>query len=261
MRRFLSQAVLSAALAVASAPTGSAQSPACAGGAPSPSGFLLAKVGLSAAILSATQHQQTYQGDVKMVETWNSGCGWPYQRTLFDLLPSYDEKWNPHATPVITRNFGANVQHLFFINSNAFYAYVTGNLYHNNSLGLYLQQGYGGGFGVVHGNLELDADLRFIGEHFYTPGTSATLAGAGLKGSYNIPLGSKGATLNLTEQFVPVFNQERAWYSNSYGGLNIPITPRWAVTVTAYDNYLRNAPYTFRRNYLKSTIGIAYTPK
>jgi hypothetical protein len=261
MHPSLSRIVLGAALTVASIPTGTAQSSTCSGGDPAPSGFLLAKFGISAAVLSATQHQQTYQGDVKIVQTWNSGCGWPYQRTLIDLLPSYDEKWNPHATPVITRNFGANIQHMFFINSNAVYAYVTGNLYHNNSLGLYLRQSYGGGFGVVHGNLELDADVRFIGEHFYKPGVSATLAGTGLKGTYNIPLGSKGPSLNLTEQFVPVFNQERAWFSNAYAGLNLPITPKWSVTVAAYDNYLRNAPYTFRRNYLKSTIGIAYTPK
>jgi hypothetical protein len=257
MHPSISRILFGALLTAASIPIGAAQ---CSGGDPAPSGFLLVKVGLSAAILSATQHAQTYQGDVKMAGTWNSGCGWPYQRTLIDLTPSYDEKRNPHATPVITRNYGANIQHMFFLNSNAVYSYVTANLYHNNSLGLYLRQSYGGGFGVVHGNLELDADIRFIGQHFYSPGMSASLAGAGLKGSYNIPLSDK-ATLTLTEQFVPVFNQERAWFSNAVGGLNVPITPKWSFTVAAYDNYLRNAPSSFRRNYLKSTIGIAYTPK
>jgi hypothetical protein len=257
MRPFFSRILLGAALAVASIPIGVAQ---CSGGDPAASGFLVAKIGLSAAILSATQHQQTYQGDLKMVGTWNSGCGWPYQRTLIDILPSYDAKWNPHATPVITRNFSGNIQHMFFLNSNALYSYVTANLYHNNSLGVYLRQSYGGGFGVVHGNLELDADIRLIGEHFYSPGLSATLAGAGLKASYDLPIGDKAA-LTLMEQFVPVFNQERAWFSNAYAGLNVPITPKWSFTVAAYDNYLRNAPPTFRRNYLKSTIGIAFKPK
>jgi hypothetical protein len=257
----VSRIALGAVLTIGAASISFAQSTGCSGGAAAPPGFLLAKFSLSAAVLSATQHQQTYQGDVKMVQTWNSGCGWPYQRTIVDLLPSYDSKWNPHATPSITRNFGANLQHMFFLKDNAVYAYVSGNLYHNNSLGLYLRQSYGGGIGVVHENLELDADIRFIGEHFYSPGVSASLAGAGLKASYNIPLGGNGITLNLTELFVPVFNQQKAWYSEGFAALNVPITPKWSVVVGAFDNYLRNAPNKFRRNYLKSTIGISYTPK
>jgi hypothetical protein len=241
----------------------------CPGGAPAITGFMLQSVTLSAAILSATQHQQTYKGLFRAVDNWNTdSCGWPHQRTRIDLPISYDEKRNGKATPNITRNAGITVQHLFFVKSNAVYSYIEGDLYHNNSLGVYLRQSYGGGFGFTHGPLELNADLRFTGEHFYSPGVSASLVGAGLKGMYNVVLvkAKPGATtppptLSFTEQFVPVFNQSRSWYSNGGAFLSVPFNARWALTVTAQDNYLRNAPYTFRRNYFNTSIGITYTPK
>jgi len=244
----------------------------CPGGAPGQPGFILEKVTLSAAILSATQHQQTYNGEAAALWNWNTaspgqtttspkaGCGAPYQRTFLDILPAYDAKKTGKAAPIITRNYGATIQQLFFLSSNANYAYAVGNWYHNNSLGLYLEQNYGAGVGATHNNLEVDADLRFVGEHFYSPGVSASLVGAGLKGSYDIPLGHKGVKLNLTEQFVPIFNQSRAWLSNGIGALNVPFTPKWGMTVLVFDNYLRNAPDTFRRNYLKTTIGVTYSP-
>jgi hypothetical protein len=246
--------------------------PACPGGAPGKPGFLLEKATLSAAILSATQHQQTYSGEVAALNNWQTtasgqsanptaaSCGSPYQRTFLDILPSYDAKKTGKAAPIITRNYGATLQHLFFLSSNANYAYVVGNWYHNNSLGLYLEQNYGAGVGATHGNLEVDVDLRFVGEHFYSPGVSTSLIGAGLKGSYDIPIGGKGVKLNLTEQFVPVFNRSRAWFSDGTAALNVPFTTQWSMTAQLFDNYLRNAPQSFRRNYLKTTIGVSYSP-
>ena len=107
---------------------------------------------------------------------------------------------------------------------------------------------------------ELDADLRFIGEHFYRPGVSAKLFGSALESRYDIPIGSNGVDLNFQEQFIPVFNQSKAWISNGTASLVVPFAKSWGVTAQFFDNYLRNAPYTFRRNYLKTTIGISYTP-
>jgi len=241
----------------------------CPGGPAGEGGLLLERVNVSAAILGSTQRQQTYSGQITALANWHadatdsSACGWPYQRTLVDLPISYDEKRSGKMAPNVTRNYGATLQHTVFLLSNGVFGYGVADLYHNNSLGVYMRQSYGGGFGFTHGRLEFDGDLRFVGEHFYAPAASVSFLGIGLKGKYDIPLAfvRRGTVLSLTEQFVPALSQSHTWFSNGGAFLAVPINSKFAMTVTAQDNYLPNAPVAFRRNYFKTGIGIQYSPK
>jgi hypothetical protein len=146
-------------------------------------GWQLNSVGVNLSYLGATQTDQTYGGSVESTRNWNpEDDGWPHQRTLLDLQANYDDKRknSKPGSANITQEYDGRLQHLLFITSDAFYASTVADLYHNNSLGLYLEQSYGGGVGRIWLGTEFDADLRFIGEHFYGPNPSVSLVGSQL---------------------------------------------------------------------------------
>lgn len=227
---------------------------------------LLFSVDVNAALLSATQHQQTYGGDVELIRNWNLApvaCGWPHQRTLLQLIPSYDDKKGKKPPANITQNYDGRLQHLIFLKSDKYYASFDGDFYHNNSLGVYFQQTYATGLGALFLNnrLELDGGLAVLGEHFYPPSSSAKLVGARLSERVSIPLNFiKGKpTLSETGVFIPVFNQSDAWQVRGVTSLFWVLPKNITLTVKAFDDFLRNAPNGFTKNYVKTTLSIGYT--
>lgn len=243
----------------------------CAGGSVGVDGFKLAKAGASVAVLQATQEQRTVSSQLLALYNWHttsngtSTCGWPRQRSVADLNASYDSKRSASSAPQnITRNYSGKFQQQVFLASNASFAYARADLYSNNSLGVHLTQSYGGGVGYARGPFEVDGDLRYIDENFLPAGDTHHLVGAGLSGRYDLSLDAllAGANLAATITAVPVFNESDAWFGNATIGLLLPFNGgAWGVTVIAEDNYVRNAPAGFRRNYFKTTIGLAYSPK
>lgn len=217
---------------------------------------------INTAFVTSTQHQQTYGAKVVLLHTWHPDVlGWPRERTRVELLPSYDEK-RKNSSPgaaTITEDYFGRLQQMFFILGDKFYATATADLFRNNSLGVYFQQGYGGGVGTLLNGLELDADVRFIGEHFYNVSPSLGLVGTELEQRYSFVLG-KGITLSESGVFLPVFNADRAWQAKGVVDLRIPFTPKWGFSIGLADNYIENAPPTFRKNYLKTTVGLGYSP-
>jgi uncharacterized protein DUF481 len=251
-----------------------AQTPSSSGGcAGSPAGldgFKLAKAGASVAVLQATQEQRTVSSQLLALYNWNASsngaptCGWPRQRSIVDLNASYDSKKSASGSLNITRNYSGKLQQQFFLASNASFAYALADLYSNNSLGIHLTQSYGGGVGYARGPFELDGDLRYIDENYLPAGDTHHLVGAGLSGRYDFSLDALLSAANLTATItaVPVFNESDAWFGDATIGLFLPFNGGvWGVTVIAEDNYVRNAPAGFRRNYFKATIGLAYSAK
>jgi Protein of unknown function, DUF481 len=235
-----------------------------AGGTPSV-GWRLAKFKLNTAILAATQHQQTYGAELDLVRNWHADeQGWPHQRTLVQLIPNYDEKRknNKPGSANITQDYFGKLQHLIFINSDNFYASSVADIYRNNSLGLYFQQAYGGGLGVIVHDIELNADLRFIGQHFYPPTPSQSLVGSQLSERYSFSLDfiRPHTTLNETAIVTPVFNVRRAWQTQALVELVIPITAKLGFSLSASDYYVENAPPAFRKNYFKTAFGLQFSP-
>jgi len=219
---------------------------------------------ISTAFLTSTQHQQTYGGEILLLRPWRpEDAGWPRQRTLIDLLPTYDEK-RKNSLPGsanITQDYFGRFQHLLFLTGDRFYASTTADLFRDNSLGIYFQQSYGAGVGTLQNGLELDADLRFIGEHFYGSTPSVGLVGTELSERYTFGLNwiRPGTTLTEAGFFIPVFNQSRAWQGRGRVDLLVPITPELGFSTTLIDNYVENAPPAFRKNYLRTTVGLAFS--
>lgn len=230
-----------------------------------PPGWQIAKFKLNVALLAATTDQQTYGAELDLVRNWNpEEQGWPHQRTFLQLLPSYDEKRknDKPGSASITQDYYGKLQDLFFITNDNFYASTVADVYRNNSLGLYFQQAYGGGLGFIFHDVELNVDLRFIGQHFYPPTHSTSLVGSQLSERYSFGLNfiRPGTVFNETAIFTPVFNQNRAWQLQGLSEVVIPITKKVGFSTSISDNYLENAPPTFHKNYFKTSFGIQYTP-
>jgi hypothetical protein len=219
---------------------------------------------IQAGLLSATQHQQTYGGEVDLIKNWQSDdCGWPHQRSLLLLSPSYDDKKGKKPPANITQNYDGQFQHLIFLKNNKYFSSINLDFYHNNSLGIYFQQTYAAGVGalLMNGHLELDASLAGLGEHFYSPGHSAGLVGTRLTERISLPLDfiRKNASISETGIFIPVFNQPDSWQIRGIVGLNFPLSGSFSLTASVSDDYVRNAPSTFTKNYVKSTLSLQYT--
>jgi len=223
-------------------------------------------VNVNAGLLSATQHQQSYGGNILLIKNWNLApiaCGWPHQRTLVELLPSYDDKKGKKPPANITQNYDGRVQHLMFLKNDKYYSSMEGDFYHNNSLGVYFQQTYAAGLGALflNNHLQLEGGIAALGEHFYPPTRSATLVGPRLSERISVPLSFiKGKpTLSETGVFIPVFNESGAWQIRGVTTLGWVLPPGVTITLKGFDDYIRNAPSAFTKNYVKTTLSIGYT--
>jgi len=215
-------------------------------------------------LLSATQRQKQFTGSIKLVGVPNkTACGWGYTRTIFDLGTTYDAKRSDTSPLNITRRHIAGFQELVSLgNTNRYYAVGNAEVYHNNSLGIRLQQAYGAGLGGLFfgDNLELTADIRGVGQQFYKQ-RNQRFAAAGLRENYSLglPFLAPGATIGETFSVILPIDAERSRQFRAFSVLRIPFNPRVAFSVTAYDDYAQNAPPGFRRNYLTTTVGFDLT--
>jgi Protein of unknown function, DUF481 len=227
--------------------------------------WLVSKFAVNTALLEATQKQQTYGAELDLLRSWNAQAdGWPHQRTLIELIPNYNDtrKNAKIGSATVTQEYEATAQQLLFLSSSNFYGTLLADEYRNNSLGLYFQQSYGGGVGTIFHNVELNADLRFIGQHYYAPYHSTSLVGSELSERYDIPLSFLRAGAHITEQaiVIPVFNASKSWQMKGVVGLTIPLTKTISFTTNAGDYYVENTPDAYHKNYFKDSAGIQYTP-
>jgi hypothetical protein len=225
----------------------------------------ISKFAVNTALLEATQKQQTYGAELDLLRSWNARSdGWPHQRTLIELIPNYnDSRKNAKVgSATVTQEYEGTAQHLFFLSSSNSYVTLLADEYRNNSLGLYFQQSYGGGVGAIFHNVELNADLRFIGQHYYVPYKSTNLVGSELSERYQIPLNflRAGASITETGIVIPVFNASKSWQAKGVVILTIPLTKTLSFTTNAGDYYVENTPDAYHKNYFKDSAGIQYTP-
>jgi len=180
------------------------------------------------------------------------------------LIPNYNDtrKNSKVGSATVTQEYEGSIQHLMFFSSDNFYGTLLADEYRNNSLGLYFQQSYGAGLGGIVHDVELNADFRFIGQHFYAPYKSAGLVGAELSERYVVPLDflRAGASLTETGIVVPVFNTSRAWQARGRVDLTIPLSKTVQFTTTSANYYVENTPDAYHKNYFKNTVAIQYTP-
>jgi len=230
----------------------------------------------SAGFIVSTQRDHSYASDISLDKNWYAD-GSLSKKTFIDLDAKYDDKRkNPSPGSATVTNYDSGkFQQFFFVPKTSSYVVLTSDLVRNNSLGIFFQQAYGAGVGTtIKQQLELDADLRFIGEHFYGPNSSQALAAAKLSAKYTLNLlvvgnGGKApedpAKTKLVQaipsfSFVPVFNASRAWQMQGRINLIVPLTAKYALVPGLEDYYVENAPSPFRKNYLNVSVMLKVTP-
>ena len=227
---------------------------------------------IGANVLTGTQTQQSYTGRLSShmdSNGTNGGAGDRIANLAFST--NYTDAKQTGSPAVLTQMYEAKGQFDWFFADHAF-LYTVADLYHNYSLGVYLQQSYGGGIGyfkpvTLRDGFQFSADVRFIGEHLSAPGTPPGLAGAMFLESYThrFLLGESASKPVLAEtiEVIPAFNDVHALEMRGTLALVVPLTDKLSIQLQEFDDFLRNAPRPARQNYqgAQFTFNVSWSNK
>ena len=231
-------------------------------------------------LTSSTQHQYQVGASLHMARATQSDEAFAHQITSINLQANYGESKKPGASPVITQVYEGGVQQDIYITGNyddcenrrwggARILAVT-DFYHNLSLGMNLEQAYGGGLAwdrqsgrerLGRQKYGLSVDLRYIGENLYSPGKAQKLIAANLGQNYQIKFTLvKGKPIILAESgsVIPAFNNSHALQARGIASLTVPLTTKFSIGVQEVDDYLRNAPPKSKQNYSSLQVKFTY---
>jgi hypothetical protein len=229
-----------------------------------PSTIWTLSLGALASLITHAYVQETWGGDISVVREQNpERTDWHHQSTTVsvDALNSLTSQGG--ASIRFSRYTGL-VDHKIFLTKN-WYMDILGVGYHDSADNMYLEQDYGGGFGVYpfrngRQSLDLTVDFIHVAEHFYGPHPSLSFAAAALQEKYSIKLGEiKKQPVRFVQRFayIPPFNQPNAQQLMGAATLSMPITSTWSMNLNFKDDYIENAP--IGKNWLESSVGITYT--
>lgn len=235
-------------------------------------------------VVTATQNQYTVNAAVALQRVVPT-VSWldPRNRTSFNLNESFGKITEPAYTLPATATAPATFVPSTFTKSNIFLAdaerdeYLSKRFYylgsvafsHNYAQSLQLQQTYGGGVGYTvysrpKEQLDIKATVQYEKQQFFNSATSnQNLIGATLGLNYNLTL-LKSILFNQQLNFVPAFNNSRAYSANEADTLTFPVYKGFGFTVGTLDSYLNDAPVTLpptKRNSFQLTMGVSYAIK
>jgi hypothetical protein len=223
-------------------------------------------------IVGATQKQYQLGGTLHVSRATQDTHKLKHQVTDINLLANYGESKNPGVSPVRTVLYDGLFQHNVFLKDNpnniygGAYVFALTDFYHNLSLGMNVEQTYGGGIGWDgrYGNniFGFAGDIRYVNENIYSPGKSLNLAATGLSEHYALTLPwPKKNPITIFERisFIPALSESHAFQARGIAGLDLPLTDRFSVGVQEMDDYLQNAPAKSNQNYSTTQFTIRYT--
>jgi len=246
-----------------------------------------------ATLVTASTNQYTFSGSVGLVRAVPT-VPWlnPRNRTSFDFSGSYGKITQPAYTvpanpiaipptpavvisPVVTKSAiwhldGERDQYftprLFVLGQAAFD--------HNFGQDLSLQQIYGGGLGwtalkTLRQELDLKGTLQYEKQQFMTGAASANqdLVGSTFAANYLRHL--KLFTLTQTLDYIPAYNDFRAYSATESNTFAFPAYKNLSFSVGTLDSYLNDPPIVvlsptqppIKRNSFQFTMGLTYAIK
>ena len=227
-------------------------------------------------LLVATQHQYQVGATLSLGHETTSEKAFHHQTDEIHLQAAFGESQKPNASPVITRVYEGVVQHDFYLTDTRHDAalktvyggprlFVLTDFYHNLSLGMKLEQAYGGGvaWNGEHGRQRfgIGADIRYIGEDLYSPGKRLNLAASAFSQNYSVrfPLASKKVIIiSESGSVIPAYNDAHALQARGIAKITLPLTKDLSIGPSLTDDYLRNAPPKSKQNYLSLKFSLTY---
>ena len=212
-------------------------------------------------LVTATQKSETFTSAVHLVRA-NPDENWlaARNRTLFNFVSSYGKVHEP-TTPEVKTDLihfdGERDEYL----SSRLYALEQAAYDHNFSLGLTLQQTYGGGLGwtVVKSarqTLDVKASGSYMSQQF-ADATNKNLIGSIFAETYHRDL---FGGIKFDEQItaIPAWNKTEAFSANGGAGITIPLKKGLGFNLSALDTFLNDPPAGFRKNSFQFTTGVTY---
>ena len=196
----------------------------------------------------------------------------PKNRTTFDVLETYGKLTSPtipQTTPVPTPDAVAKTS-IFHADGERdeylkprFYVLGDFSFDHNLAQGLNLQQVYGGGVGWTPisepiQQLDLKADVHYEKQSFQTPAINQNLIGSTFGEAYRRTLPGK-LLLTETANYLPAWNNSKAYSANGAVNLALPTWKRLTVNVGASDNFLNLPAVGYQKNSFQFFTGVGYT--
>lgn len=156
-----------------------------------------------------------------------------------------------------------SVAQMSHVNTHQFGIYGVGEWFLNTSLGMAAERSVGGGllfpsFSSKSGNLYANTwlDFRYFNERLYS-GKKLNLAGAVVHGEVDYTPSNASWFITFGTAAKPMFNDFGASQVSGSFTFTLPISTHVCATLTpADDTYIGNSPTGFRRNYLKSSVGL-----
>ena len=150
-------------------------------------------------------------------------------------------------------------------NSKQLGIYAIGEWFFNTSLGMAAERSVGGGFlfpaiTSKSGNLYANTwfDFRYFNERLYAT-KKLNLAGSVVHGEVDYSPSNGTWFITFGMALKPMFNDWGASQASGSITFTLPVSNHVCVTVTpADDTYVGNSPSGFRRNYLKSSVGLKF---
>ncbi len=231
-------------------------------------------VSAGATVVRATQNATTFNAAVALVRMFPTVSYLPPRnRTLVDLSETYGTQRSPGAIPnplglpdqiVKTSIFHADAEQDEYL-SKRFYYLGEVAFDHNFSLGLDLDQIYGGGVGYTvisdaKQQLDVKADVHYEKQAFFQSASNQNLIGSTFGETYHRNLPRK---ILFTEagNFIYSWNNSDEYAANLSAGFAFPIWKRFAANITGTDNYVNNTPAFYKKNSFQFVTGISYTLK
>ncbi len=239
-----------------------------------------------ATIVSATENQLTFTGQVALVRTVPT-ASWldPRNKTSVAFNESYGKITQPaysyvaagitqNVLPVVTKSsitqFGAERDEYF---SSRVYALGEVSFNHNFAQDLALQQTYGGGFGWTamrspKRQLDLTGTMQYEKQRFFLGSgiASENLIGSTFAANYVLKL--KLLTFTQALAYIPAYNKPSAYSAAETDSVSFPTYKNFGFTIGTIDTYLNDAfspgtaasPPT-KPNSFQFTTGVNYAIK
>jgi hypothetical protein len=190
-----------------------------------------------------------------------------YENTQFDLQANYSDSVKPGGSPVITSLYKGQIEQAFNIGASPVYVYGHAEAYHNSSLGLDVEQGYGAGVGwdgsTGGHSYGVSGDVRYWKEDVHAPGASFLSTAFGLTEyyTYKFPWPRNSQPIAFTEKILllPIYDHANALQSRAFAQIDIPLNTRFSFGVMEQDDYARNAPHNSKQNYSSTQFTLKYS--
>jgi hypothetical protein len=225
-----------------------------------------------ASLVQATQYGENFTAGIALIRAIPTVTFLPPRtRTTFNLLETYGKltqptipQTNPPTPDAVAKTsiFHTDFEHDKYF-SPRMYGFAGLSYDHNFSQGLNFQQIYGVGIGwtaIMDAKQELDvkADIHYERQNFQPPTPSEDLIGSTFAELYHRTLPAK-ILFNESASYIIGWNDTNAYSAIFTAGVQLPVYKRFAMNLTASDNYLNNPAFGYDKNSFQFVTGITYT--